>query len=840
MSATKSRTARKATTTAPAAERIPAWAPVVLYAFVTLVLFREAIFTGAGILGRDTLELSYFARDYYTDAVRSGVFPLWDSLILGGLPFVEGMHGDIFYPLSLAFFFLDPVHFWTVKMAGHVFLAGIFMYLWLRRGLDVRRGPAMFGGLVFMMGADLVSLVYPGGDGKLFVSALAPLVFLLAERCVRYRRTSDFAFFALGIALVMFTSHMQAAYFIVWGVSLYMLFRAMQIGRAEGAGKGAALFGGFALAGILGVGAAAAQFLPPLQYLQDWSQRADQTAAETGDPYQYSTSWSLHPEEIMALVVPEFVGDNAQTETRSGTTYWGRNVFKLNHEYAGFLPLLLAPILFLRRRDARAWFFAGLAVLALLYALGANTPFFRLFYLIPGVSLFRAPSIIIFLYGLSVATLGALALQRMLDWAHGAAEEQRAVMNYLLIATGVFGLLAIVQSAGGITSLWLSIIYRDITPAAAQALAANADNIQLGFWLTFLFAAAVTGTWYGLSRRLFGPVLAVWLVVGVAAIDEYRVGRPFIRATVLMNRFAMDPVMLQPDESIRFLQQRQESGEVFRVHDLGYALGQPTYGSNILAIHGIEQVGGHHGNEMRHYDRLIGKLDHVPNAVRVLRTPDGGQIEDFSLLQRTNAEYIVAPGRIEHPMLEELFVGSRSVVYRLQGVMPRAFLVGASEVVSDDVALERMLDASHDVSTTVLLAVPLVANGEANPARPVQGTVTVAERGLNETTLRVQADVPAILVVHDNYFPAWHAWVDGEEVPLVRANLTFRALPVPAGEHTVTMRYVPETLRTGVATSAGMILLLTVVGVGGLVLERRRNARGGDPARTDGAPRAAG
>src|SRR5690606_8955191 len=270
----------------------------------------------------------------------------------------------------------------------------------------------------------------------------------------------------------------------------------------------------------------------------------------------------------------DLVGDNAQTETRSGTTYWGRNVFKLNHEYAGFLPLLLAPILFLRRRDARAWFFAGLAVLALLYALGANTPVFRLFYLIPGVSLFRAPSIIIFLYGLSVATLGALGLQRMLDWAHGAEEEQRAVTNYLLIATGVFGLLAIVQSAGGITSLWLSIIYRDITPAATQALAANADNLQLGFWLSFLFAAAVTGTWYGLSRRLYGPVLAVWLLVGVAAIDEYRVGRPFVRATVLMNRFAMDPVMLQPDESIRFLQERQASGEVFRVHDLGYALGQ--------------------------------------------------------------------------------------------------------------------------------------------------------------------------------------------------------------------------------------------------------------------------
>jgi hypothetical protein len=49
-----------------------------------------------------------------------------------------------------------------------------------RLGLD--RLPAFFGGLVYMMGADLVSLVLPGGDGKLFVSALAPLLFWLTER----------------------------------------------------------------------------------------------------------------------------------------------------------------------------------------------------------------------------------------------------------------------------------------------------------------------------------------------------------------------------------------------------------------------------------------------------------------------------------------------------------------------------------------------------------------------------------------------------------------------------------------------------------------------------------
>ncbi|MGH7444368.1 MAG: YfhO family protein [Longimicrobiales bacterium] len=827
--------ARKQTTAvkqrAPSArvphERVPRWVPVVLYAVVTVLLFREAIFTGAGMLGIDSMALSYFARDFYTDAVRSGVFPLWNPLILGGLPFVEGMHGDIFYPISLALFFLDPLHFWTWKMAGHVFLAGVFAYLWLRRGLALRRGPAMFGGLVYMMGADLVSLVYPGGDGKLFVSALAPLVFLLAERCVQHRRIADFAFFALGIALVMFTSHMQLAYFMVWGVSVYMIFRAVQIARSEGAGKGAALLTGFVLAGVLGVGAAAVQFLPPLGYLQEWSQRADKTDEQSADAYAYATSYSLHPEEIMALVVPEFVGDNAQTETRAGNTYWGRNPMKLNHEYAGFIPLLLAPILFLRRREPRAWFFAGLAALSLVYALGANTPLFRLFYLIPGVSLFRAPSLIIFLYGLSIATLGALALQRMLDWTRGDDADRQAITRYFAIAVAVFGGLALLAATGVFTSLWQGILYPDMAAGKVAALQANTTNIQLGFWLTFFLAVVVAGTWYGLSRGAYGAMLALWLIVGVGAVDEYRVDRPFIRATVLLNELGMDPVMLEPDESIRFLQERQASGEVFRVYDLGPMLGQATYGSNTLAIHGIEQLGGHHGNEMRYYDRLIGEADQAPNAVRVNENPQPGATrEDFTLLQRTNTTYLVSPQRLQHPAMEEVFVGSRSAVYRLRDVLPRAYLVGNAEVVSDDVAFERMLATDFDAGSRVLLAG--APQGSA-PQAGVQGSVTWVERGLNAMTLRVQADRPAMLVVLDNYYPAWHAQVDGEAAPLVRANLTFRAVPVPAGEHVVTMRFVPDALRAGVLVSVSLLLALLAVGIGSLILQRRRAARAGAP-----------
>src|SRR5690606_31330530 len=104
----------------------------------------------------------------------------------------------------------------------------------------------------------------------------------------------------------------------------------------------ARLVGMFALAGVLGVGAAAVQFLPPLDYLQEYSHRSDPAAGEERG-YAWSSTYSLNAEEIASLVVPEFVG-----QLPNG--YWGKNGLKLNNEYAGLIPLLLIPILLLRRR----------------------------------------------------------------------------------------------------------------------------------------------------------------------------------------------------------------------------------------------------------------------------------------------------------------------------------------------------------------------------------------------------------------------------------------------------------------------------------------------------------
>jgi len=786
--------AKRSTKAAPArraaAEEKPirAWVAPAVFILAAIIMFREFVFGMSGLLGQDTVALSYFARHFYTTFVETfRRFPLWDPMVFGGLPFVEGMHGDIFYPPTLSLFFMDTMRMWGWKMVLHVILAGVFTYLWLRQ-LGLRREIALFGGLVYMLGADLVSLVYPGGDGKLMVSALAPLAFWLTERAVRNHRIADYAWLSLGIALLVFTSHMQAAYFCIWGFSLYFIFRVVQTWRADrNGGRAAVAVGALAVAGVLGVGAASVQFFPPLQYLREWSHRAERTVeADRETAYQFATSYSINPEEAVSLIVPEFAGDQAMTQTRPNT-YWGRNPLKLNNEYAGLVPLVLAGLLLLRRRTGQTWFFVGLGVLAVLYALGANTPFFRLFYLIPGVSLFRAPSIIIFLYGFAVATLGALGLQRALEWAANGADEQRSARRYLWITTAVFGVFALLATAGVVTNVWTSAIYRPESPDKLAAFQNALPMIRNGFWIAFLLVAAVAAVWEGHARGIYGARTAVVLTALLAFVDLYRVDRPFVESTVLLNQQVAP--MFQSDDVIQFLQQRKQAGEVFRVFDATMP------GSNRMAIFGLEQIAGHHGNEIGRYRTLVGG-----DNVATLAPPD------FRVLDVTNTTYVVLPGLVQDPAFTEVYRGTTAVVYRKEGALPRAFLVGNAVVMPDSSAPVAMLGGTVDYRTTAILPEALPA-GVTLSGAPVGGVEWV-EPGVNEQTLRVQTDRDALLMVLDNYYPAWKATVSGKPVEILRANYTFRAIPIKAGQHDVVMRFDPGELRKWSFVSAALMLIL--------------------------------
>jgi hypothetical protein len=171
------------------------------------------------------------------------------------------------------------------------------------------------------------------------------------------------------------------------------------------------------------------------------------------------------------------------------------------------------------------------------------------------------------------------------------------------------------------------------------------------------------------------------------------------------------------------------------------------------------------------------------------------------LLDFLNLNYILTPADVDLPADRFELVGNGPVrVYRNRHVMPRAVLVGRYVVAQGDAAKRLLRRGEVDLTQMVVL------NRRVNPAdKPAAGGAPGEARIERYEDDRVRiattSERPRLLVLADAYVPGWVASVDGEPAEIHRANIGFRAVAVPAGQHVVEFRYRPRSVRIGFAVS---------------------------------------
>jgi hypothetical protein len=145
-------------------------------------------------------------------------------------------------------------------------------------------------------------------------------------------------------------------------------------------------------------------------------------------------------------------------------------------------------------------------------------------------------------------------------------------------------------------------------------------------------------------------------------------------------------------------------------------------------------------------------------------------------------------------------VASTSVarVWRLRDVQPRSFLVSDALVARDDSAAVSALRAAPEaVYRRVVLSAPGPAHSVGASVHSTIGgesAIAAIRYGPSESVWQVHAPEAGYMVTTDAYYPGWRAYVDGVRTPIYRANIAFRAIEVPAGEHRVVYRYEPAWL----------------------------------------------
>jgi len=707
------------------------------------------------VLVWDSVAQFYVWRDLVRTLWLNGEIPLWNPYQLGGMPLLANSQSAPFYlPHLLAL----PLPTWLA--AGwlawlHMTLAGVGLGLFLRR-IGVGLAGSLVGAGVWMFATFFVCWLQMS-------SVPAVLCWygwvLWGVEQVRAHGGRMLGALAIPVWLMVMAGHLQFAFYGVLMAGLYALWRVLG-DRGVPARLRLRTLGWLGLAVALGIGMATPQLLPTLE-LASQSHRAA-VATEAGYSAYVRTALPLF--HWITLWCPDAYG-----HPRDGS-YWGAVHYAELAMGVGAVGLWLAILGVSRRGQGLFW--AVLVGLALLLAVGS--PLTRLLYFyLPGYSATGSPARVLCLWAFGLAVLTGLGFERRERWGLGLAIWAAGFLVALGLAWSLLpqGVSRTPLLQGVLTSLpvTLGVVALAIGALVAQQRGILSPPLATGALVTLAvlppFAHGYRYPLYAEREEVFPP--APILEEARPAVGE--------RIAVLNMRWSLydaPPAALPPN-----------TATAYRIPDVGgYDSLIPRYAKQMLdIINGEDSAPPENGN-MQFVKRLTPRLRWM-RVARVL-TPDGWQP--------------VPDG--ETPA---------------QGVyLGRAELAPDTQ---DPATLAQVLEQAWAENRVLLYGDEAKEALERYGAGVPVGAAQVEWLEVRATRVRLQVNNPASqtawLMVSDTWYPRWRAQVDGKPVPLLRANLAFRALPVPPGAHEITMTCYGTDLLIGFLVALGVAVGLVGIGV---------------------------
>ena len=798
-----------------------------IFFILIMVFFFDTIFMGKTYVSPDAQAPASLSVPLTEYLWTNWEVPQWIPNIFGGMPSFSSL---IFTPFA---YFPDailmviergvPIRRWLIY-ALHYVLAGFGIFLFLRhRKADFI--PAITGGLAFMLTPYLITMIIFGHGSQIMTAAYIPIAFWATDRLFEKVSLLNIGLLGLTIGLMLQRGHVQISYYGLMLIGFYFLYQAVVLMRTKETPRLLKTSGGFAAGLVIALALAAILYLPLKEYTP-FSIRGAASAlkaptgeVDTGVGFDYATQWSFSPGEMMTFIVPSYYGFG-------GVTYWGNMPFTDYPNYMGILVLALA-IVALVQRVQLAGFFGISIILALLLSYGHHfAPFYKIFYnYFPYFNKFRVPVMILVLVQMLIAILAGLGMQSILQalTKKSNRENKQAdaiIAKRLWIALSVlFGMAMILTFARDSFFEFMRGIYPDKYDTRTQL---HLDTMRFDMMFGDMWIVVfILGGGLAMGALAYSKKISATLAASVVAIliltDLWLVDK----------KIGNDPVpeksakkFLEPDAATKFI--NKDSG-IFRIY--------PTvelFGENSWAAQGIQTVGGYHAAKPRRYQDLLEATNLQSGFVgeyflaanrggrRVIQSmpidaiPAKRRDANKKLMDMLNVKYLLSYYPLAEPTWQQRIsiplqqgTNQRSLfIYENKTVLPRAFLVGGYEVVANDLdILKKIRSGRFDPHNKVILK----QEPNIQPTPDSTATATIAKYDLHEIIVEVESQFPQILVLSDNHFPAWQAYIDEQRVNTLLANYNFRAIEVPAGKHKVEFHYSSPVFTLGVLLSLGAL-----------------------------------
>jgi hypothetical protein len=602
--------------------------------------------------------------------------------------------------------------------------------------------------------------------------------------------------------MVVLSGHVQMAYFVLMGAFLYWVTDIIKavVDKEE---KKRIIFktSFFGVGVFIGLGIAFIQLWPSYMFVRDaYSVRG----IDRG--FDFAVSWSMNWAEFFSLWVHEF--GNAHNY------YWGKNFFKLNTEYAGAVPLLLT-FLAIASKPKSIWriLWAGIAVLAVIFAMGANTPIFKLFYhVIPGVKRFRAPSMIMFWFTFSTAIMAALFIKDLLGKRFDDIKEKpkRMWITGLYVALGAVTLITLIFSSESAATSFAASMMGDVcrSPVGDNCPQIFSVNFQKEFvpnlWFWWLISVVTLGMFIAIINGKLKASVLVYALIIMSTIDMVKVNGQFIESDSKWKYYYRD------DPTLKELKTEFDKAP-FRV----FPLPRTFVTQNQEDAYGLEAVGGFHDNELNCYREFRGDQSDINYMMDVLdnqmRPSEAKIMGNTPFLDLANVGYILYEN------------GGR--VFKVNNPTNLGRLSYASDfiVLPDSMIITALKTGSYNHKTTVALLeepeLPFTPN-KNQPNTPKQLKVKWNKYSSNQRIASITMPADGFLRLSEVHYPGWQIKANGKPVKYYRSDMAWMAVPLKAGDYELIME--PKSLYLNDSIIVTLICILLVAAVLGWGIVRKK------------------
>jgi hypothetical protein len=732
-------------------------------------------------VGSDIFRTFYPFKTLAIDMIKKQTLPLWNPYNGSGMPFMAKMFNYVFHPFNILFYIFSYKIAWSYYVILQLPVLAFSIYLYARKiGISVR-GSIFSASIMIFSGYTITNsiltvFVYP--------FATLPLLLYLIEDMLKGKSYVYILGLPLTVAYSIFTGNPQSVAYVIIFTELYLGFRLWQLHKNQILSLKYYVFPNILIS--LGFMLTAVQLVPMFELFR-------QANINTSSSVFIFRQFLLPIQAFVTLFVPNYFGNPATYN------YWGKADYTESIMYMGLIPCVFAAFSLLEKVITKIDIRRVLHIVVLISVLCTlDSPFTRWLYTLPIPILSTAVPTRIF--GVLTFALAILA-------GYGLDSYLLNIRNVKKVFFVIYSGIALVI----ISSYYLSRIGSACpSEVVTQCWQIGTRNAIFEFLISF----AILSVFFLARKSSFGKTKLSYavLLLGIIGIGLYNAQKflPF-----------SDRSTVYPSVPVTYA--LPEYTKNYRVVGIGKA-NIPTDFATQLRFFDPDYYDPLY---IRTYGELVSYANHNDKNLGLLRSDVDinheasvsadikSRRERFFQIDSVgyvlfSKEDIPIAGRESLPVWQD----EKFYLIKNNAALTRAYFVPTYEVITNgEKILERLFDSSFNPAKTVILEkhpseiIPVYGRIQAN------AVVTQEKYSENTVDLTVTSDGNELLVLTDNYYPGWKAFVDGKETSIYRANYTFRAIVVSQGQHKIHFVYNPGSVRVGgiVSIVSGLSVLLLFI-----------------------------